>query len=41
MTFESPMARDAYLPHPVPKEVKAIGIPRLARVVVFAFNLPA
>ena len=40
MTFESPAARDAYLPHPVHEEVKAIVIPHLARVVVFDFNLP-
>lgn len=40
MTFESPEARDAYLPHPVHEEVKAIVIPHLARVVVFDFNLP-
>jgi hypothetical protein len=40
MTFESPAARDAYLPHPVHEEVKALVIPHLARVVVFDFNLP-
>lgn len=40
MTFESPQARDAYLPHPLHEEVKAFVVPTLARVVVFDFNLP-
>lgn len=40
MTFTSPEARDAYLPHPHHEEVKAIVIPHLARVVVFDFNMP-
>ena len=40
MTFESPEARDAYLPHPVHEEVKEIVVPNLARVVVFDFNMP-
>ena len=41
MTFESPEARDAYLPHPVHEEVKEVVVPNLARVVVFDFNMPA
>ena len=40
MTFKSPQARDAYLPHPIHEEVKDIVVPRLERVVVFDFNLP-
>ncbi len=39
MTFESPEAREAYLPHPVHEEVKELVIPRLERVVVFDFNV--
>lgn len=41
MTFESPEARDAYLPHPVHEEVKEIVVPNLERVVVFDFNMPS
>ena len=41
MTFESPEARDEYLPHPVHEEVKDFVIPNLERVVVFDFNMPA
>ena len=41
MTFESPEARDAYLPHPVHEVVKEIVVPNLERVVVFDFNMPA
>ena len=41
MTFESPQARDEYLPHPIHEEVKDLVVPRLERVVVFDFNLPA
>ena len=40
MTFESPAARDAYLPDPVHEEVKEVVVPRLERVVVFDFNMP-
>ena len=40
MTFESPEARDTYLPHPIHEEVKDIVVPNLARVVVFDFNMP-
>lgn len=40
MTFESPRARDEYLPHPVHEKVKDIIVPRLERVVVFDFNMP-
>ena len=39
MTFETPEAREAYLPHPVHEEVKALVIPKLERVVVFDFNI--
>lgn len=40
MTFDSPESRDAYLPHPVHEEVKAIVVPCLERVIVFDFTLP-
>ena len=40
MTFESPAARDAYLPDPIHEGVKDIVVPRLERVVVFDFNMP-
>ena len=40
MTFESPQARNDYLPHPVHEEVKDIVVPNLERVVVFDFNMP-
>ncbi|MGC6566138.1 MAG: Dabb family protein [Akkermansiaceae bacterium] len=40
MTFESPEARDEYLPRPVHEEVKDVVVPNLARVVVFDFNMP-
>jgi hypothetical protein len=39
MTFDSPESRDAYLPHPIHEEVKAIVVPHLARLVVFDFNV--
>lgn len=39
MTFESPEARETYLPHPIHEEVKAFVIPKLERVVVFDFNV--
>ena len=39
MTFESPEARDAYLPHPVHEEVKDQVVPHLERIVVFDFNV--
>ena len=38
MTFESPEARDAYLPHPIHERVKEVVVPCLERVVVFDFN---
>jgi hypothetical protein len=41
MTFESPAARDAYLPHPEHERVKGIVVPCLARVTVFDFNMPS
>jgi hypothetical protein len=40
MTFESPRARDEYLPHPEHERVKAIVVPCLERVIVFDFNMP-
>ncbi|MFK5921415.1 MAG: Dabb family protein [Verrucomicrobiota bacterium] len=40
MTFESPEARDQYLPHPLHEEVKDFVVPKLERVVVFDFNMP-
>lgn len=39
MTFESPEARDAYLPHSVHERVKEVVVPCLERVVVFDFNV--
>lgn len=39
MSFESPEAREAYLPHPVHEEVKDFVVPKLERVVVFDFNV--
>lgn len=39
MTFDSPEAREAYLPHPVHEEVKDFIIPKLERVTVFDFNV--
>ncbi|MDB4500895.1 Dabb family protein [Akkermansiaceae bacterium] len=41
MTFESPEARDSYLPHPIHEEVKDVVVPHLERIVVFDFNMPA
>ena len=39
MTFESPVARDTYLPHPVHERAKDIVVPCLERVIVFDFNV--
>ena len=39
MTFESPAARDTYLPHPEHERVKEIVLPCLERVIVFDFNV--
>jgi hypothetical protein len=39
MTFESPEARDAYLPHPEHELVKDLVLPRLARIIVFDFQV--
>ncbi|MDP7062191.1 MAG: Dabb family protein [Planctomycetota bacterium] len=39
MTFESPAARDAYLPHEHHERVKEVVVPHLERLVVFDFNL--
>jgi len=39
MTFDSPASREAYLPHPIHEEVKALVVPKLERVVVFDFNV--
>ena len=37
MTFDSPESRDAYLPHPLHMQVKALVVPRLEKVLVFDF----
>ena len=37
MTFTSPAARDAYLPHPVHVEVRDFVVPKLEQVMVFDF----
>ena len=39
MSFESPEARDDYLPNPVHERVKDIVVPCLERVIVFDFNV--
>ena len=39
MTFDSPEAREAYLPHPIHEKVKDLVIPKLERVLVFDFNV--
>ncbi len=39
MTFDSAESRDAYLPHPIHEEVKAIVVPCLERCVVFDFDV--
>lgn len=39
MTFESPEARDAYLPNPVHERVKDMIIPLLEQFVIFDYNL--
>ena len=39
MTFDSPEARDAYLPHEHHERVKEVVVPHLERLVVFDFNL--
>ncbi len=39
MSFDSPESREAYLPHPIHEEVKALVVPLLERVVVFDFNV--
>ena len=39
MTFDSPQARDEYLPHPEHERVKDIVVPCLERVIVFDFNV--
>ncbi len=39
MTFESPEARDTYLPHPIHEQVKEVVVPCLERVIVFDFNV--
>lgn len=40
MTFSSPAARDAYLPHPEHERVKDVVVPCLDRVIVFDFTMP-
>jgi hypothetical protein len=39
MTFDTAANRDAYLPHPEHERVRDIVVPRLARVVVFDFEI--
>ena len=39
MTFESPQARDDYLPHPEHERVRDIVVPCLERVTLFDFNV--
>ncbi|MCM4168147.1 hypothetical protein KCTC52924_03703 [Arenibacter antarcticus] len=39
MTFDSPEAREAYLPHPIHEKVKDVVLPKLERAVVFDFNV--
>jgi Stress responsive A/B Barrel Domain len=39
MTFESPEARDAYLPNPIHERVKDLIISCLERVIIFDFNV--
>lgn len=41
MTFESPEARDAYLPHPEHERVKDMIFEHLEDVLVFDFEVPA
>lgn len=38
MTFESPAARDAYLPHPEHERVKAAILPHVESVIAFDFE---
>jgi hypothetical protein len=38
MTFESPAARDAYLPHHEHQQVKELVLPWVERIVVFDFE---
>ena len=40
MTFESPQAREEYLPHEHHERVKEFVVPKLERVIVFDFNMP-
>jgi hypothetical protein len=39
MSFDSPESREAYLPHPIHENVKALVLPLLEKVVVFDFNV--
>jgi hypothetical protein len=39
MTFDTPASRDAYLPHPEHERVRDIVVARLARVIVFDFEI--
>lgn len=41
MTFDTAESRDAYLPHPIHEEVRAVVAPRLERLVVFDFAASA
>ncbi len=39
MTFDNAANRDAYLPHPEHERVKLVVVPKLARVIVFDFEI--
>jgi len=39
MTFDNGASRDAYLPHPIHEDVKAIVVPHLERFIVFDFEV--
>ena len=39
MTFDTPLSRDRYLPHPEHERVKLIVVPNLERVMVFDFTV--
>ena len=39
MTFDSLSSRDAYLPHPIHEDVKAVVVPHLEDIIVFDFKV--
>jgi hypothetical protein len=41
MSFDTAKSRDEYLPHPEHERVRQIVAPRLARLVVFDFEVPS